>query len=579
MRAGAGSGRRRGGTAAGLFGASLLVAATVLGAGGAFALPSAPPSGSASPGGPGTGGTRGDQDESNGRRGDREDRGDKGDKGDKGDRGDRGEESGRPGSSGSGSARPTTTPPSTAASASTSPSPSASASASASASSSGSAPASASAKPSAVARPAPAGAVLAAAEAGPGAGLPTAQGLQQALATVLTDQNLGTVGLAVADAADGRLLYGKGENTAATPASTTKLATSVAALSLIPGDTRLATRVVKNAATGGITLVGGGDPTLTALPADQVQVAGVPADPDTAPASLDALARQTAAALKAAGTTTVVLDYDVTLYTGPLLHKNHDAENIAAVTPLMVDEGKVDPKSLADAPARVTDPAGAAAESFANLLKAQGVTVQGKAKAAAAQAAADAPVLGRVDSPTMARLVERMLTTSDNTLAEAIARQAAIAAHQPAAFEGAATAVTQELTRLGVPMTGVVLNDGSGLHPGNAIPPAVLVKLLALAASAQHPTLRPVLTGLPIAGFTGTLGKRFGAGSGAADAAGLVRAKTGSLSGVNTLAGTVVDADGRQLAFALMTRTAAPVDTARAAMDRVVARLAACGCR
>ncbi|SDT72927.1 D-alanyl-D-alanine carboxypeptidase / D-alanyl-D-alanine-endopeptidase (penicillin-binding protein 4) [Streptomyces sp. TLI_053] len=579
MRAGAGPGRRHGGTAAGLFGASLLVAATVLGAGGASALPSAPPAGSASPGGPGAGGnTRGGQDEGNGRRGenrgDKENRGEKGDRGDQGDRGDRGEESGRPGSPGSSSARPGTAPPSTTASAPPAPaSPSASATASAPTS------ATASAKPSAVARPAPAGAVLAAAEAGPGAGLPTAQGLQQALATVLTDQNLGTVGLAVADAADGRLLYGKGENTAATPASTTKLATSVAALSLIPGDTRLVTRVVKSAATGGITLVGGGDPTLTALPADQVQIAGVPADPDTAPASLDALARQTAAALKAAGTTTVVLDYDVSLYTGPLLHKNHDGENIAAVTPLMVDEGKADPKSLADAPARVADPAGAAAEAFANLLKAQGVTVQGKAKAAAAPAAADAPVLGRVDSPTMARLVERMLTTSDNTLAEAIARQAAIAAHQPAAFEGAATAVTQELARLGVPMTGVVLNDGSGLHPGNAIPPAVLVGLLGLAASAQHPTLRPVLTGLPIAGFTGTLGKRFGAGSGAADAAGLVRAKTGSLSGVNTLAGTVVDADGRLLAFALMTRTGAPVDTARAAMDRVVARLAACGCR
>ncbi len=87
-----------------------------------------------------------------------------------------------------------------------------------------------------------------------------------------------------------------------------------------------------------------------------------------------------------------------------------------------------------------------------------------------------------------------------------------------------------------------------------------------------------MLTGLPIAGFTGTLGKRFGAASGAAEAAGIVRAKTGSLSGVNTLAGTVVDADGRLLSFAVMTRTTAAADTARAAMDRIVARLAACGC-
>ncbi|MEE1789153.1 D-alanyl-D-alanine carboxypeptidase/D-alanyl-D-alanine-endopeptidase [Streptomyces sp. SP17BM10] len=431
-----------------------------------------------------------------------------------------------------------------------------------------------------LARPAPApGAVLAAVEPGRDkTSPPTAQGLQQALAAALADRGLGTVTVAVGDAADGRLLYGSGENTPATPASTTKLATTVAALSLIPGDTRLTTRVVKGADPGAITLVGGGDPTLTALPADQVQIAGRPADADTAPASLDALARQTAAALKETGTTTVRLDYDLSMYAGSTRHDNYDAENIPLVVPLMVDEGKADPKSREDAPARVADPAGAAADAFAALLKAQGITVEGKAKPAPTPAAATAPVLGRVDSPTIARLVERLLTTSDNTIAEAIARQVAIAAHQPASFEGAATAVKQELGRLGVTTTNVTLNDGSGLHRGNAIPPAVLVQLLTLAASDQHPGLRPVITGLPIAGFSGTLGKRYGSGSGAADAAGLVHAKTGTLSGVNTLAGTVVDADGRLLAFAVMARTDADADAARAALDRVAARLATCGC-
>lgn len=425
--------------------------------------------------------------------------------------------------------------------------------------------------------PPPAGLVLQPAD-GAAVGIPTVHGLQQALAAALQDKSLGTVTLAVGDATSGQLLYGSGENTPATPASTTKLATSLAALSLIPADTRIATRVVAGAAAGDITLVGGGDPTLTALPADQVQIGGVAADAETAPASLDALARQTAAALRAAGTTTVHLGYDTSLYTGNPQHANHDAANIALVTPLMVDEGKADPKSREEAPPRVADPAGAAAEQFAALLRAQGVTVDGRAKQAAAPAPAGAAVLGQVESPTIVRLVERLLTTSDNTLAEAVARQVALAAHKPAGFEGAAAAVTQTLTGLGVQLTGVVLNDGSGLHPGNAIPPAVLVQLLGLASAPAHPELRPVLTGLPIAGFTGTLGKRFGAASGAAEAAGIVRAKTGSLSGVNTLAGTVVDADGRLLSFAVMTRTTAAADTARAAMDRIVARLAACGC-
>ncbi|WP_406200392.1 D-alanyl-D-alanine carboxypeptidase/D-alanyl-D-alanine-endopeptidase [Kitasatospora sp. NBC_01560] len=565
MGAGVGAGHRRRGTTAGLFGAALLVAGTVLASGaGAHAQPSPPPGGHSSSG-------HGEDDDRDGRRGGN---GNGGHGNDNGGAGGNGRGKGRTGATGT--PRPAGTGPVAAAATTGATAPG---STGTTASGTPAGPATGTPAPPAGARPAPAaGAVLAAAEAGPSAGLPTTQGLQQALAAALGDRNLGTVSFAVADAAGGQLLYGSGENTPATPASTTKLATSVAALSLIPGDARLTTRVVKGANPGEITLVGGGDPTLTALPADQVQIAGLPADADTAPASLDALARQTATALKAAGTTTVKLDYDLSLYSGNPQHKNHDAANIALVTPLMVDEGKVDPKSREDAPPRVADPAGAAADAFAALLKTQGVTVDGRARPSAAPAAVGAAVLGRVDSPTVARLVERLLTTSDNTLAEAMARQVAVAAHQPAGFEGAAAAVVQELARLGVPMTGVVLNDGSGLHPGNAIPPAVLVRLLALAASEQHPTLRPVLTGLPVAGFSGTLGKRFGSGSGADGAAGLVRAKTGTISGVNTLAGTVVDAEGRLLVFAVMTRTPAPADTARAAMDRIVARLAACGC-
>ncbi|MEV7217824.1 D-alanyl-D-alanine carboxypeptidase/D-alanyl-D-alanine-endopeptidase [Kitasatospora cineracea] len=404
---------------------------------------------------------------------------------------------------------------------------------------------------------------------------PTGGGLRTALGGTVQDKALGTLNFAVADAATGEFLFGAQENTPATPASTTKLATAVAALALLPAEHRIATTVVR-AAPGEITLVGGGDPTLTALPADQVRIGGLPVDQDSAPASMADLARRTATALKAAGTTEVKLSYDTSLYSGPLLHHDHDAMNIAAVTPLMVDEGRIDPRSPDEAPARVFDPAGQAADSFAGFLKAEGVTVQGKPAAAAAPAGA--AELARVESPTIGRLVERMLTTSDNTLAEAVARQAAVAAKQPVSFEGAAKAVTDELAGLGVPLDGVLLTDGSGLAKANLIPPITLVKLLAVAAAPAHPELRPVITGLPVAGFSGTLVNRFGAKSGAGEAAGIVRAKTGTLQGVNTLAGTVVDADGRVLAFALMTRTDADPTAARAAVDRIVARIAACGC-
>ncbi|GAA1228188.1 D-alanyl-D-alanine carboxypeptidase/D-alanyl-D-alanine-endopeptidase [Kitasatospora nipponensis] len=424
--------------------------------------------------------------------------------------------------------------------------------------------------------PPPAAAVLQPADTGGTVGMPGQAGLQAALAPLLQDKALGTLTFAISDGATGKLLLGSGEGSPATPASTTKLATAVAALDLLPPTTRLATRVVAGATPADITLVGGGDPTVTGLPLDQVRIGGAPVDADSAPASLAELARQTAVALKAAGVATVHLAYDTSMYTGPVLHKYHDAMNIAAVVPLMVDEGRIDPRSPDEAPARTFDPAGQAADEFAQLLGAQGVAVDGKAKAGQAQPGA--AQLAQVLSPTLPRLVDRMLTTSDNTLAEAVARQVALAAHQPPSFDGAAAAVVQTLTKLGVPMQGVSINDGSGLHLQNAIPPLVLADLLALAASPDHPELRPVLTGLPIGAFSGTLIRRFTPAQGSADGAGVVHAKTGSLSGVNTLAGTVVDADGRLLVFALMTRTPAGADQARAAMDRIVARLTACGC-
>ncbi|OEV09943.1 D-alanyl-D-alanine carboxypeptidase, partial [Streptomyces nanshensis] len=92
------------------------------------------------------------------------------------------------------------------------------------------------------------------------------------------------------------------------------------------------------------------------------------------------------------------------------------------------------------------------------------------------------------------------------------------------------------------------------------------------------PELRTVLTGLPVARFTGTLGSRYG-GERGEPGAGLVRAKTGTLTGVNTLAGTVVDADGRMLAFAFLTTGATARDAAQQSLDRLASALANCGCR
>jgi D-alanyl-D-alanine carboxypeptidase/D-alanyl-D-alanine-endopeptidase (penicillin-binding protein 4) len=58
----------------------------------------------------------------------------------------------------------------------------------------------------------------------------------------------------------------------------------------------------------------------------------------------------------------------------------------------------------------------------------------------------------------------------------------------------------------------------------------------------------------------------------------VVRAKTGTLSGVNAMAGQLITKDGRLLVFAIMASGSGNPVAARSALDRVPARLAACGC-
>ena len=132
---------------------------------------------------------------------------------------------------------------------------------------------------------------------------------------------------------------------------------------------------------------------------------------------------------------------------------------------------------------------------------------------------------------------------------------------------------------MGLDVAGLSLADGSGLSAEQRDPASPARRLLALATTSGHSELRPVLSGLPVGGFSGTLELRFDGEASAS--AGEVRAKTGTLNGVHSLAGTVEDVDGRLLTFAVMADNApvgAPL-AAQDALDQVAAVLAACGCR
>ncbi|MEU9832491.1 D-alanyl-D-alanine carboxypeptidase/D-alanyl-D-alanine-endopeptidase [Streptosporangium sp. NPDC048047] len=407
-----------------------------------------------------------------------------------------------------------------------------------------------------------AGPVLVAGGNGP---LPAKGTLTGALTEALGDPALGKrVGAAVLDVRTGGVIFDGDAEAGVTPASTTKVATSVAALASLGPDTRLSTRVVRGATANSIILVGGGDPTL----AGPKPLAG-PVYP--VPASLPVLARRTAKALKAAGITKVSVAYDDSLYTGPRVpptwKPNYIPDGEAApTTALMIDEGRVRPGVRQ----RVADPSRTAYQTFTTLLPKYGVAVSGGG-ATRARAQAGAQEIARVDSAPVYALVERALTLSDNDLAEALARQVALKEGMPASVDGASEAVRKVLSGLGV--EGVQVFDGSGLSPRNRIAPASLARLVALAASPANPHLRSVISGMPIAGFTGTLGHRFTKDH---SVYGLIRAKTGTLNGVNALTGVTTTREGRLVAFAFMADDVPPGwGKAEAALDRLAATVAA----
>lgn len=399
---------------------------------------------------------------------------------------------------------------------------------------------------------------------------PRADRVGALLGALAADRRLGpSVGAEVVDQLTGEVLGRQDPDSARTPASTAKLVTAIAALSSLGSERTLTTRVVRGRA-GQIVLVGGGDMMLAAGAGDPAKVNGR--------AGLADLAREAARNLALAGTTTVTLAVDDTLFTGPAVSPAWDPRQLtdgftAPVSPLAVDIAAL--RDDVEYPPRQTDPAVAAAGQFAAALAADKITVTGAPTRAAAPAGA--VQLGAVQSAPMGEIVGHLLDTSDNVITEVVGRLVALDAGLPASFDGATQAVLARVKALGVDTTGAHLVDSSGLGAGSRLSVTTLLGLLRVSTDPVHPELRQVAIGLPVAGLRGTLADRLGA----APARGLVRAKTGSLPGVTALAGTVVDVDGRQLLFAVVADQtpgggqAAP----RLAIDRFVQQLAGCGCR
>ncbi|MFC7621362.1 D-alanyl-D-alanine carboxypeptidase/D-alanyl-D-alanine-endopeptidase [Microlunatus sp. GCM10028923] len=370
------------------------------------------------------------------------------------------------------------------------------------------------------------------------------------------------LGAVVEEVFTGKELYDHDGDEPVLPASTLKLLTSAAALAALGPDHEFTTRVV-NGAKGQVILVGGGDPYLTdkAVP-DSYPVRG----------SIDDLAAQTARKLRKSGQTTIKLGYDASLFSGRAWNATWPGNYSDQVTPtsaLWVNEGRHQ-----GAP-RDSDPAKAAAQAFAKALERHKISVT---KISTQKAAAKAKPLASVSSMPVERIVEQVLLTSDNDGAEVLFRHLAVAAGEPGSIDEAQDEIKKLLTGLKAWDKKTEVHDGSGLSRENRVPAEVLVAVLRAAASDDHPELRAVLTGLPVAGAEGTLRSRF-TDPAAEDGIGFVRGKTGTLTGVQSLAGIVRTEDGALLAYAFIINEPKDEWLAREWVAKASTALARCGCK
>ncbi len=362
-----------------------------------------------------------------------------------------------------------------------------------------------------------------------------------------------TRGLVVADPGTSEVLF-SARNRPLLPASTMKLVTALAALDVLEPGTRFTTGVVQVGA-GRIVLVGGGDPLLVTK-----RTPGR--------ASLTDLAAATAAALKGQGITKVSLGYDASLFSGPAWNPTWQPAYRYAVAPvsaLLADHART------SSGLRASNPAKAAAAAFRARLRARGITVGALSEASGLSGTP----LAEVASPPLERVLEVTLRDSDNDAAEVLLRHVALADGRAGTAAEGARVVAERLRARGLWAEGMRIADGSGLSRENRLTPGALVRLVSLAL--REDALRPLATGLPVGGAAGTLWNRFDDKAERAGR-GVVRAKTGTLRDVSTLAGYVVTRDGAVLAYAVLANGVTNIPASQDWIDRTSAALASCGC-
>ena len=353
---------------------------------------------------------------------------------------------------------------------------------------------------------------------------------------LLTDSLLrhSQLGLCVYDLTDDTTLYAHNELQLMRPASCQKVLTSVAALSMLGPNYKFSTQLYLNGTQEGERFKG-----------DLIVRAGF--DPLLTRAHLE----QMIAKLKARGIRSVegnlLLDVSIkdTLSRGAGWCWDDDDK---LIYPLYLDG---EPSF---------------AEPFLNLLFKAGIQLNGYIQSGVLPESAKLVAEHRT---SMRSVLLPMMKESNNLCAEAVFYQIAALTRKPdASAKDAVTLINAFIDNLGLDSKHYRIADGSGLSLYNYTTPEMLNHVLRYAYATPHiaETFKEVL---PICGVDGTLKKRMRQTT----AEGNVRAKTGSVTGVSTLAGYCTTAHGHDLCFVIFNQGLIRAAHGRDYQDKVLEAL------
>jgi serine-type D-Ala-D-Ala carboxypeptidase/endopeptidase (penicillin-binding protein 4) len=347
-----------------------------------------------------------------------------------------------------------------------------------------------------------------------------------------------------------RGLFGLHADTPLAPASVLKLATTTTAMIKFGTNHRFATRALttsRGSNLGKVYMVGGGDPTLTTEAYREKRYLPAPTDAIKRPAFPhgSATVEQLAAAIAARGVRHIgnltvddhIFDASRT-QAGWLPRYLVNNPDVGYIDGLTINEGygDLDQKTI------VPSPALAAGDALANALERRGVTV---GRVAAGQTTRGAHEIARVESPTVAEIIDFTNRYSINYNAEILLKDLGASFGGSGSTAAGVAVVRKTLRALGISTKGLVMTDGSGLSVLDRVTPRTVAGLLEKIITMAGPAGNALRASIPVSGEPGTLLKRM-SGPLTKDK---VHGKTGQIEHVRSMAGWVMPLDGVPIVY------------------------------